>query len=66
MGRGECILNPANYPGTCYSCEHYYDYGPVAGRIDKNGMCKIDKHETDALVKCTINKYKYKEYEDRD
>lgn len=58
MGRGECLLNPNEYPGTCYSCEHYCDYGPVAGRFGNyNGKCKVDGHETDALVKCKINKY---------
>ena len=48
-----------DYPGMCYSCEHYNDYGPVAGRFnDYNGRCKYDNHETDALVKCKINQYK--------
>jgi len=54
-----CLLNPNDYPGMCYSCEHYDDYGPVAGRFnDYNGKCKYDGHETDALVKCKINQYK--------
>ena len=35
------------------------DYGPVGGRFsDYNGKCKYDGHESDALVKCTINQYK--------
>jgi len=55
----DCLLNPNDYPGMCYSCEHYDDYGPVAGRFnDYNGKCKYDGHETDALVKCKINQYK--------
>lgn len=61
MGRGFCSLNPdaPEYAGMCYSCEHYEDYGPVGGRFaDYNGKCKVDGHETDALVKCKINKYK--------
>lgn len=54
-----CGLDPNDYPGMCYSCEHYDDYGPVAGRFGKyNGKCKFDGHETDALVKCKINQYK--------
>lgn len=52
-----CLLNPDDYPGKCYSCKHYLDYGPVVGRGDYNGKCKIDDHETDALVNCKINKY---------
>lgn len=56
--RGGCLLNPNDYPGMCYSCLHYDDYGPVAGRFgDYNGKCKYDNHETDALVKCVNNKY---------
>lgn len=60
MGRGCCSLNPdaPEYAGMCYSCEHYYDYGPVAGRWGYNGKCEVDGHETDALVKCKINSYK--------
>ena len=55
----DCLLNPNDYPGMCYSCENYDDYGPVAGRFnDYNGKCKYDGHETDALVKCKINQYK--------
>ena len=55
----DCLLNPNDYPDMCYSCEHYDDYGPVAGRFnDYNGKCKYDGHETDALVKCKINQYK--------
>ena len=55
----DCLLNPNDYPGMCYSCEHYDDYVPVAGRFNNyNGKCKYDGHETDALVKCKINQYK--------
>ena len=58
-------LDPNDYPGMCYSCEHYDDYGPVAGRFnDYNGKCKYDGHETDALVKCKINQYKKSNYEE--
>lgn len=58
MSRFGCLLDPKDYPGTCYSCQHYEDYGPVAGRFGKyNGRCKVDKHETDALVPCKINAY---------
>jgi len=54
-----CLLDPNDYLGMCYSCEHYDDYGPVAGRFnDYNGRCKCDGHETDVLVKCKINQYK--------
>jgi len=61
----DCLLNPNDYPGMCYSCEHYNDYGPVAGRFnDYNGKCKYDGHETDALVKCKINQYKKSNYEE--
>ena len=61
----DCLLNPNDYPGMCYSCEHYNDYGPVAGRFnDYNGKCKYDEHETDALVKCKINQYKKSNYEE--
>lgn len=61
MCRFDCLLNPYSkeYDGMCYSCQHYNDYGPVAGRFnDYNGKCKYDQHETDALVKCKINQYK--------
>jgi hypothetical protein len=51
------ILNPEDYPGTCYTCKNYNDYGLVAGRDGYNGCCKIDGHQTDALVKCKINNY---------
>jgi len=57
MGKNS-ILDPKDYLGTCYSCKNYYDYGPVAGRDHYNGYCRIDGHETDALVKCNINQYK--------
>jgi len=61
----DCLLNPNDYPGMCYSCEHYNDYGPVAGRFnDYNGKCKYDGHETNALVKCKINQYKKSNYEE--
>lgn len=61
----DCLLNPNDYPGMCYSCEHYDDYGPVAGRFnDYNGKCKYDGHETNALVKCKINQYKKSNYEE--
>ena len=61
----DCLLNPNDYPGMCYSCEHYNDYGPVAGRFnDYNGKLKYDGHETDALVKCKINQYKKSNYEE--
>ena len=60
----DCLLNPNDYPGMCYSCEHYDSYGPVAGRFnDYNGKCKYDGHETDALVKCKINQYKNSNHE---
>lgn len=56
--RGGCLLNPNDYPGMCYSCQHYNDYGPVGGKFgDYNGKCKYDGHETDALVKCINNQY---------
>lgn len=56
--RNGCSLKPSDYPGTCYSCQHYDDYGPVGGRFsDYNGRCTIDGHETDALVPCKINCY---------
>jgi len=59
MTRNDCLLNVEDYPGTCYSCQRYHDYGPVAGRFgDYNGKCKYDNHETDALVTCTIGQYK--------
>ncbi len=58
MSRFGCLLNEAEYPSMCYSCQHYHDYGPVAGRFSNyNGRCEVDKHETDALVKCKINAY---------
>ena len=59
MERDSYSLNPDSpeYFGMCYSCKHYNDYGPVAGRWGYNGKCKVDGHETDALVKCKINKY---------
>lgn len=58
MSRFGCLLNEAEYPGMCYSCRHYDDYGPVGGRFaDYNGKCMVDKHETDALVLCKINAY---------
>ena len=61
----DCLLNPNDYLGMCYSCEHYDDYGPVAGRFnDYNGRCKYDGHETNALVKCKINQYKKSNYEE--
>ena len=61
----DCLLNPNDYPGMCYSCEHYDDYGPVTGRFnDYNGKCKYDGHETDALIKCKINQYKKSNYEE--
>jgi hypothetical protein len=52
-------LNSADlqYNFMCFSCKHYCDYGPVAGREKYNGMCKVDGHETDALVKCVNGKY---------
>ena len=54
-----CSLRMEDYPGMCYSCRFYDDYGPVAGRFaDYNGKCTYDGHESDALVKCTINQYK--------
>ena len=53
----DCILDPRDYPDMCYSCQNYLDYGPVAGRDDYNGECKVDNHKTDALVKCKIDKY---------
>lgn len=54
-----CSLKMEDYPGMCYSCRFYDDYGPVAGRFaDYNGKCTYDGHETDALVKCTISQYK--------
>ena len=62
MGRFNCLLNENDpeYEGMCYSCQHYNDYGPVGGRFsDYNGKCKVDSHETDALVKCKINQYKH-------
>jgi len=55
------VLNPLDeeFSGMCFSCQHYNDYGPVAGRFgDYNGRCKADNHETNALVRCSINKYK--------
>lgn len=53
-----CLLNPNDYPGTCYNCQHYEDYGPVGGRFgDYNGKCKADGHKTDALVQCKNNEY---------
>lgn len=53
-----CTLNPSDYPGTCYNCQHYYDYGPVVGKFtDHNGKCTVDGHETDALVSCKNNNY---------
>ena len=59
MNRFGCLLKVEDYPGMCYSCQHYHDYGPVAGRFnDYNGRCEVDKHETDALVPCKINVYK--------
>ena len=58
MTRNNCLLNIHDYPGMCYSCRLYDDYGPVAGRWGYNGKCTFDNHETDALVKCTINQYK--------
>ena len=57
MNRFGCLLNIGDYPGMCYSCRHYNDYGPVAGRFGYNGRCEVDKHETDALVPCKINAY---------
>lgn len=61
MNRSNCSLNSYSpeYNGMCYSCKHYDDYGPVAGRFNNyNGRCKFDNHETDALIKCKINQYK--------
>ena len=59
MTRNNCSLRMEDYPGMCYSCRLYDDYGPVAGRFnDYNGKCTYDGHESDALVKCTINQYK--------
>ena len=56
--RSCCLLNPNDYPGMCYSCQHYNDYGPVGGRFGNyNGKCKYDGHETDTLVKCINNQY---------
>lgn len=56
--RFDCILNPNDYPGTCYSCQHYKDYGPIAGRFGKyNGKCTADGHETNALVQCKNSQY---------
>jgi hypothetical protein len=56
-----CCLNPYSeeYNGMCFSCVYYYDYGHVGGRGDYNGRCTYDKHETDALVKCKINRYSH-------
>lgn len=59
LGRFGCLLNPDDYPGMCYSCKLYEDFGPVGGRFsDTNGKCTYDGHPTDALVKCKVNKYK--------
>lgn len=54
-----CLLNAYDpkYDGMCYSCKKYEDYGPVAGRFGKNGRCKHDNHETDAIVSCTNGHY---------
>ena len=58
MSRNGCILKIEDYPGTCYSCQYYEDYGPIAGRFGRyNGKCTVDGHETDALVQCKNNKY---------
>lgn len=58
MNKFGCLLKVEDYPGMCYSCQHYDDYGPVGGRFsDYNGRCEVDKHETDALVPCKINAY---------